>query len=154
MRTVCVISVKLLCNFIETKLSYGWTPVNILQICNTFFLEECLSWTASYFCKLKIRFFRQLSEVICWSSRSQMFFKIGVLKKVFKFHRKAPVLRSLFDKVAGFEACNSIKKRLQQRCFLVKFVKFLSTPFFKEHWWLLLVIKKCPRIYLKIAFLP
>ena len=30
-----------------------------------------------------------------------------------KFHRKAPVLESLFDKVATFKAYNFIKKRLQ-----------------------------------------
>ena len=32
-----------------------------------------------------------------------------------------------------------LKKRLWYRCFLVKFAKFLTTPFLKEHpWWLLL----------------
>ena len=46
------------------------------------------------------------------SSRSQMFFKIGVLKK------------SLLNKVAGLKAWNFIKKRLQHRCFPVKFAKF------------------------------
>ena len=51
------------------------------------------------------------------SSRSQMFFKIGVLRKV----------------------CDFIKVRLQQRYFPVKFVKFLRRPVFEEHrWWLLL----------------
>ena len=32
-------------------------------------------------------------------------------------------------------ACNFIEKRLQQRCFPVKFAKFLRTPFFTEHLW-------------------
>ena len=37
------------------------------------------------------------------------------------------------------EACNFIKKRLQQWCFLVKFAKFLRTYSFAGHfWWLLL----------------
>ena len=32
-----------------------------------------------------------------------------------------------------------LKKRLWHRCFLVNFVKFLRTPFYKDHfWWLLL----------------
>ena len=35
------------------------------------------------------------------SSRSQMFLKIGVLKKFFKFKRKALVVESLINKVAG-----------------------------------------------------
>ena len=34
-----------------------------------------------------------------------------------------------------------LKKRLQHRCFPVKFAKFLRTPFFSEHLcWLLLTI--------------
>ena len=41
-----------------------------------------------------------------------------LLKKVFlklfcKFHRKTAVLESLFNKAAGFQPCNFIKKRLQ-----------------------------------------
>ena len=40
-----------------------------------------------------------------------------------------PVLVSLFNKVAGLQACNVIKKRLQHRCFPVNMVKFLRTAF-------------------------
>ena len=59
--------------------------------------------------------------------------------KFHKFHRKTPVLESLFNKVAAPQACNFIKKRLLHRCFPVKFVKFLGTPCFTEHLrWLLL----------------
>ena len=37
----------------------------------------------------------------------------------------------LINKVAGLpKACNLIKKRLQHKCFLVAFEKFLRTPFF------------------------
>ena len=50
-----------------------------------------------------------------------------------KSHRKAPVLDSLFNKVAGQKACNFIKKRLQHKCFPVKFVKFLKTRFFIQN---------------------
>ena len=39
------------------------------------------------------------------------------------------MLESVFNKVAGLQACNFIKKRLQHGCFPVKFVKFLRTPF-------------------------
>ena len=67
------------------------------------------------------------------------------LSFVRKFHRKKSVLVSLFNKVAGLKICNIIKKRLQHRCFPVKFCTFLRTPFFTEYLrWLLLerVIKK------------
>ena len=43
------------------------------------------------------------------------------------------MLESLFIKVAGPQACNFIKKRLQHRFFPVKFAKFLRTPSFTEH---------------------
>ena len=49
------------------------------------------------------------------SSRSQMFFKISVLG------------------VLALKACKFIKKRLQRRCFAVKFLKFFRKPFFTEH---------------------
>ena len=48
---------------------------------------------------------------------------------------------SLFNKVAGLQARNVIKKKLQQRCFPVKFAEYLRTPFFTEHLrWLLLYL--------------
>ena len=42
------------------------------------------------------------------------------------------MLESLLDKVAGSQACNFIKKRLQQRCFPMKFAEFLRTPILKN----------------------
>ena len=39
------------------------------------------------------------------------------------------MLEGLFDKVAGPQACNFIKKRLQQRCFQVKLER---TPILKN----------------------
>ena len=51
------------------------------------------------------------------------------------------MLGPLCNKVASLQACNFIKKRLQHRCFPLKFAKFLRTPFFAEYlWWLLLNI--------------
>ena len=67
---------------------------------------------------------KQSPEVFCKKSCSQ---------KVCKFHRKTPVLESLFNKVAVLQACNFIKKRLLQHwCFPVKFAKFLNI-YFEEH---------------------
>ena len=43
------------------------------------------------------------------------------------------MLEYLFNKVAGFKNCNVIKKRLQHRCFTVKFAKFLKTPFLQNN---------------------
>ena len=55
------------------------------------------------------------------SNCSQMFFKIGLLG------------------VLGLKACKFIKKRLQHRCFAMKFANFFRKPFFTEHLrWLLL----------------
>ena len=39
------------------------------------------------------------------------------------------MLEFLFNKVAGPQTCNFIKKRFQHRCFPVNVTKFLRTPF-------------------------
>ena len=51
------------------------------------------------------------------------------------------MLESPFNKVVDLKACNFVKKRLQRRCFPMKFVKFLRTPFLKEHLpWMFLIL--------------
>ena len=60
----------------------------------------------------------------CSSNRCSLKFR--------KFHRKTPGLESLFNKVASPQACNLIKKRLQHRCFPMKYAKFLRTPFLQK----------------------
>ena len=73
---------------------------------------------------------------LCWS----LFIKVADLKTpthVFSceyrnIHRKTPVLKSLFNKVAGLKACNFIKKRLQRRCFPANIAKFLRTAILKN----------------------
>ena len=52
------------------------------------------------------------------SSHSQIFFWTGALKSF-------AMLKFLSNKIAGLQACNFIKKRLQHRCFSVKFSKSL-----------------------------
>ena len=70
------------------------------------------------------------------SSGSQMFFKIVVVKNFTKFTGKH-LSWNLFK--IKFQACNFIRKIFQDRCFPVRFAKFLRTPFFTEHLqWLLL----------------
>ena len=48
------------------------------------------------------------------------------------FTGKTLVLESLFTKVASPQACNFIKKKMQHRCFTVKFAKFLRAPFLQN----------------------
>ena len=55
--------------------------------------------------------------------------KKGILKK---FHRKAAVLESLFNKLANLKVCNAIKIELLRKCFPVKFAKFLRAPILKN----------------------
>ena len=59
-----------------------------------------------------------------------------------KFHRKTPVLESLFNKLAGLKVCNIIKNWLQRRFFLVKFAKLLRTTILKNI---------CQRFFLEIC---
>ena len=48
------------------------------------------------------------------------------------FAGKTLVLESLFATVAAPRACNFIKKKIQHRCFTVKFAKFLRAPFLQN----------------------
>ena len=57
------------------------------------------------------------SLAIFQKRRSQIFFKIGILK----ISQISPVL--------GPQTCNIIKKRLQHCCFPVKFAKSLKAPY-------------------------
>ena len=64
-------------------------------------------------------------------SRFQVFFKMGVLKNFANFTGKHMRLESLFNTVAGLQACNFIKKRLNT-----------GNTFFAEHLnWLLFKLK-------------
>ena len=42
------------------------------------------------------------------------------------------MLDSLFNKVAGLQSCNFVKKRLQHRSFPVNIVEFLRAPVLKN----------------------
>ena len=71
------------------------------------------------------------------------------------------MLESLFNKIPCLQACNFFKKRLQHRCFLVKFAKLLRTPILKKicerllcisydlHEYVSLVWKNCQRTWTK-----
>ena len=65
------------------------------------------------------------------TSRSQMFFEIGVLK-VCNIYRSTPLLESLFSKVASLETYKFVKKRLQHRCFPVIIANFARKFYLKN----------------------
>ena len=85
--------------------SYLWIVSAEVEVINHFFYNYC--------------FTRR-------SSRSEMFFEVGVLKNFAIFTGKH--LEPLFIKL---QACNFINKRLQHRCFPVNSAKFLKTPISK-----------------------
>ena len=94
-------------------------------------LGRCFSfWTwACLFClPYRYQFFIVILENSCVGIQKQameVFCEKKCSKNFCKFHRKTPVLQSLFNK--DLKACNFIKEKLKHRCFPVKFVKFLET---------------------------
>ena len=66
------------------------------------------------------------------SSHLEVFYKIGVLKNFEKLTGKH-LCRSLFsNKVAALTPASLLKQRLQHRCFLVNFAKYLRTALLKN----------------------
>ena len=55
-----------------------------------------------------------------------------VFLKISQNSKKLIVLESLFNKVAGFQACGFIKKRLQNNSFSEKLAEFLRTSILKK----------------------
>ena len=75
-----------------------------------------------------------------------MFFcKICEIFKNTYFEEHLQTTASVLNRVAGPKAHNFIKKRLQHKCFPVKFAKFLRTPNLK---------KICERLVLSIDLFP
>ena len=74
-------------------------------------------YSHNYFSKMRIR-----------SSRSQMFFKIGVLKNFTNFTLKHLCWILFWIKLPAIRPA-TLLKRLQHRCFPVKFAKILRIPF-------------------------
>ena len=57
------------------------------------------------------------------------------------------MLESLFNKAAGLQTCNFIKKRLQHRCFSMNIAKFLRTTILKNNSERLLLFYSIFRIF-------
>ena len=60
-----------------------------------------------------------------------MFYKIGVLKIFANVTGKHLCWSLFFNKVARLRPATLLKKRLQRRCFPVKFATFLRTSFYR-----------------------
>ena len=97
-------------------------------------------WDNFNYASLAVSFSCILNKITSedWEVEVQKYF---FRKSFANFTGKEPVFDSLFNKVAGPQAGNFIKKKLQCRCFPVKFEKFSKAPFFTEHLrWLLFKI--------------
>ena len=75
-------------------------------------------------------YFQQVQEI--QKQPSEVLYKESFSQKFRNIHRNTPVSESLFDIVVDLEACNFIKKRLQDRCFSVNIMEFLKIPILKN----------------------
>ena len=115
------------------------------QLGVTYFIQNVQRSTTPYsFCSMLFWLFSLFKKVVIgkldiliwfylWANRQKQSSGGALLKRCcYKFcqiHRKTPLLESLFNKGAGPQNCNLIKKGLQQRCFSVNLVEFLRALF-------------------------
>ena len=103
-----------LCSCLWREYKYSNTKMIPINIKQNYILPHLIQFNEQYCSSL-------LFEMTFRSSRSQMFFKIGVLKIFAIFTGKHPCWN------------NSIKKRLQLRVFSMNIAKNFKTAFFIEH---------------------
>ena len=129
--------------FANCPWSQSWSNIRIFRwarwfCCKAMYLLR-KSFNLMTFIKVNIYFCCQATlRGTCWSWATNSIQKqpfADVLQnkcswKFRKFHRKTPVLKSLFNKVAALKACNFIKKRLQHKCFPVNIAKFFKNSLF------------------------
>ena len=88
---------------------------------------------SSIFRRFKMGTLRQeMGKIFKELSHQSCSVKKAVLKKFHNVYSKTPVLESFLNKVTGLKSCNFIKKRLQQRYFIVNIAIFLRTPILKN----------------------
>ena len=73
------------------------------------------------------------------SSRSQMFFKIGVLK-VFSMFAKTPVFESPFNKAGALKACIFIQKEIPTQVFSCEYCEFFKNTFLVEYFLIIILL--------------
>ena len=62
--------------------------------------------------------------------------------KISQYSQKIPVLESLFNKVAGQETCNFIKKETPTQVFSCKCCKTFKNTYFEKHLWTAASLKR------------
>ena len=82
-------------------------------------------------CRVNLFYLRKFGISRVKSSDQKCSVQKSVLKKFYKFNRKTSVLGNT-RKTPGLRNATLLKRRLQHRCFPVKFKKFLRTPFLKN----------------------
>ena len=102
----------------KSKYKFGGTKVCKAEEVRKYFVNPKIE-SFRLACKLP---YLQFGFQVYRSSRSQMFFGTGAPKNF-------AMLEFLYNEVAGLQVCNFIKKRLQHRCFSVKFAKSLRPSF-------------------------
>ena len=142
-----------LLNFIEITLQHGCSPVNLLHIFRTPFYKntyrELLLTTASTEAPVRFRLISGLhhwkilrlwasaialyqeefwqqdwQQIPIWSSRPEVFFKTGALKKFVKLTGKHLCSSLSFNKVADLRSAILLRKRFGYRCFPVNLWDF------------------------------
>ena len=113
--------------FLYLSLSSGDNLWFTIQQVMKFVFVDYNSWFTYLICWIsKFSSKEKFFAVYFRSSRSQMFFKIGVLKTFAKFTVKHLCWSLFLIK-------NFTKKRLQHKCFHVNITKFIRTAFFLKH---------------------
>ena len=101
----------------ETQRICSWNLSNISTVeANSWYIHKrcfCKIWSADFWKKI----FQKIVAGYYQRHARGVFYKKRVFLKVF---------------LKGLRACNFIKKRLQHRCFPVKFAKFLRIPILKN----------------------
>ena len=124
-----VVSIKLLCKFIEPNLRHGYSPVNLPLNLPHILWTHIPRNTSGGLLLLNI-----------WENQSWMdqvkFFKGCLPKNLLRSFLNTWTHLYLFS---CLRPATLLKKRLWHRCFPVNFTKFLRTHLLKERlWWLLL----------------
>ena len=109
------------------------------------YVDNGQNWFKSFFPRLiyekdpKLCLKKKIHEGLFRSSRSQVFFKIGVLKNFPKFTGKHLLWIFFLIKLQARRPATVLKKRFQYMCFRVNIAKFLRKAFFIENlrWFLL-----------------
>ena len=74
------------------------------------------------------------------SGRSQIFFKISVLKN-FKMFAKTPVFESLFNKAGALKTCIFIQKEIPTQVFSSEYCEIFKNSFLVEHFLFIILLR-------------